>query len=484
MIPFGEWLPDLPDYENPGVTVARNVVSGILGSYKPLGSLAAISDALDNRAQGAGAAEDDANAFYFFAGDVAKLYSLASGVFADVSKVATTYTTPATGGWEFQQWGNTIIATNFTEDVQVITLGGANFADLAGSPPKAKHIAIVGDFVVLGNLDTGSPLPRRLHWSPFNDPTASWTPNPTTQAGRQDFPDGGAISRIIGGEYGTVFQENAIRRMTYVGFPFIFQFDKIEKNRGTKSPGSVIDIGTDIYYLGQDSFYKFNGSYSVPISANKVSKTFFADFDQDYPDRVTAAIDPINTNIIWSYPGVGNVSGTPNKLIIYNWTAKRWTDAEVITEMITNHVSPGVTLEGLDAVSTDIDALPASLDSNLWKGGSRLLTAFNSSHILASFTGIPLDATLETAERMFTPGERTFIAGIRPIVEEGTVTVQVAKKGTLEDAFVWSVASSRGVNGECPVRSNGRYHKIRVNISGNFKYAKGIDITGTKVGKR
>jgi hypothetical protein len=25
-IPFGEWLPDLPDYQNPGVTVAKNVI--------------------------------------------------------------------------------------------------------------------------------------------------------------------------------------------------------------------------------------------------------------------------------------------------------------------------------------------------------------------------------------------------------------------------------------------------------------------------
>ena len=33
-LPFGEWLPDLPDHINPGATQARNVFPAV-NSYRP-----------------------------------------------------------------------------------------------------------------------------------------------------------------------------------------------------------------------------------------------------------------------------------------------------------------------------------------------------------------------------------------------------------------------------------------------------------------
>src|SRR5689334_2298078 len=39
ILPFGEWSPDLPDFNNSGITVARNVVPLTPQSYAPLPSL-------------------------------------------------------------------------------------------------------------------------------------------------------------------------------------------------------------------------------------------------------------------------------------------------------------------------------------------------------------------------------------------------------------------------------------------------------------
>ena len=41
-VPFGEWLPDLPDHVNPGATQALNVYPAV-NSYRPWKSIATTS---------------------------------------------------------------------------------------------------------------------------------------------------------------------------------------------------------------------------------------------------------------------------------------------------------------------------------------------------------------------------------------------------------------------------------------------------------
>lgn len=47
MIKFGEWLPDQPDLENKGVTVAENVIPAFEG-YRSLSSLGNVSNQATN----------------------------------------------------------------------------------------------------------------------------------------------------------------------------------------------------------------------------------------------------------------------------------------------------------------------------------------------------------------------------------------------------------------------------------------------------
>ncbi len=52
-------------------------------------------------------------------------------------------------------------------------------------------------------------------------------------------PDGGDITGITGGEFGIVFLEKAIVRMSYIGSPLFFQFDTISRNIGCIEGGSI-----------------------------------------------------------------------------------------------------------------------------------------------------------------------------------------------------------------------------------------------------
>ncbi len=78
-IPFGEWLPDLGDQNNPGATEAKNVLVSPDG-YRPLMSLSISSDALDSTCIGAIAALANDGTIYNYAGSTNSLYELVSGV--------------------------------------------------------------------------------------------------------------------------------------------------------------------------------------------------------------------------------------------------------------------------------------------------------------------------------------------------------------------------------------------------------------------
>lgn len=481
MIPFGEWLPDLPAYENPGATEAKNVYPA-LNSYRPIGALANVStNAIDAQCLGAAAFKDKTGDVHTVAGDATKLYLMAGTTWADQSKAAG-YSLGIDQRWRFEQFGNYIIATNGFDPIQKFDTTLANpFEDLGGSPPTARFLAVVRDFLVAGYVDGEGNVVR---WPSINNPE-SWDIG-TSQADQQVLPSGGPVTGLFGGEYGLIFQERKITRMTYVGAPLIFQFDAIEENHGCREPNSAAQYGKFVFYLSHNGFYLCDGASSRPIGDQKVDRYFFSDFDEDYPFNITAAIDPVNKLYVVAYPGAGNSGGLPNKLLIYNWAIDRWSRAEANVNHFLTSLSPGYTLEGLDAVSASVDALPYSLDSPFWKGGKLQLGAFGTTHFLQTFSGSNLAAILETTEGEPTPGTRTRIRFTRPLVDTSSATVQVGHRARLADSVTWEPASSVNARGRSATRVYDRYMRARVNIEAgaSWTHAQGVDFIAFGGGTR
>lgn len=116
------------------------------------------------------------------------------------------------------------------------------FALLGGNPPAGYAVGIVRDFVVLGNTYDGTQHPQRVQWSALAN--ASQWPQPLTQAARaaqsgyQDcYAQYGDIKYIAQGEeFGLIFQERGIVRMSYMGGDQVFQFYTFERKRGLVTP--------------------------------------------------------------------------------------------------------------------------------------------------------------------------------------------------------------------------------------------------------
>jgi hypothetical protein len=412
-----------------------------------------------------------------FAGGSTKLFKLDSADLSldNVSKSGN-YTTPTDQRWKFTQFGNVIIAANGFDKLQGFNLNSSSlFANLAADAPEARYVTVVRDFVVSGYQ---SSYPNRVQWSALGD-EASWTTSATTQADYQDIPDGGSVVGVTGGEYGLVFMDRSIHRMSYVGSPLVFQFDNISRNLGCYEANSIIQYGGTSFFLGDDGFYACDGQNVVPIGNEKVNRFFFDNVDEGTLYLMSAAVDPTKKLIIWAY--ASNSSATADSLLIYNYQTQRWTSGTTTVDRIASTSTPAVTLEGMNTYGT-LETILTSFDSRVWLGGRLQLAGVDGAKIV-TFSGANATAYLETGD-IEVPGSTSSITMVKPIVDDGSGSVALLSRRLLTESTVFGSQSAADAENRVSVRGIGRYHRLQLTPTGSWTSAVGMDIDLSPLGTR
>lgn len=475
---LGPLRPDGPPLAN-ALVVAENLLPRD-GGYGPLRALAPSSAALPAACQGLHAVGGARTVTV--AGTDRALFILEGRTWR---QAGGPYPPATDGGWSFAQFGELLLAANgSTTPLKFDLRGNGDFMPLAGGAPSARVIAVVRDFVALGNL-TGQPA--AIRWSGLDD-AESWAPSQATQADGQTMADGGEVLGIVGGEYGVILQANAIRRMSYVGTPLVFQIDKVEDNRGVLAPGSIASFGPGrIFYLSNEGFCVTDGNGpSNPIGAGKIDRAFLAELDQSNLHRISATVDAINRTYICAYPGRGNQGGRPNRLAIFNFETGEWTFADVAIDRLARHFGESVTLDGLAALGHgDLDRIELSLDSRIWQGGAVSVGAIDDAGRLAYFGGPVLPARIETGDRRGAAG-RTSITGLRLHGDMPDARVRASTRERLDRPFRTGAFRAAGDSGFVSLRASGRYWRVRIETAGGADWTRvvGYDLQVTGGGQR
>ena len=531
-IQFKEWLPDQPSILDT-VSEANNVIPLAVG-YGPFKSAVNYSGVASEELNNCFAAKVN-NSVSVFSGGATKLFKLDNTdlSLSNVSK-ASGYT--GNNRWQFVQFGNYALASNGSEKIQYYDVNSSSlFADLAAAAPVAKYITAVRDFVVGANIGAGT-YPSRVQWSDINDPT-DWTAGAASQSDYQELPDGGDITGITGGEFGIVFLEKAIVRMSYIGSPLFFQFDTISRNVGCIEGNSIAQYGSVSYFLSDDGFYSCNGQQVIGIGAEKVDRYFFNNANIGNIESISAAVDPERNLVIWNYT---TVSGN-RALLIYNFETQKWCEADTDVDYLSTLATTGTSLDAIDsayninagsfvvgkqytirtvgttsftsigavantvgvlftatgvgsgtgvaidmtasaAAAKTIDTLTTTLDDRLYAGGKFLFGGVRDTKII-TFTGTPATANIITNDLEY--GYNSVITLIRPSVDNGSASVAVASRRMLDDSIYYGSTVSASQEDRCSVRSAGRYHRISLTPSGaNWSSAIGMDIDYSEQGTR
>jgi hypothetical protein len=481
---FGEYLPDLPVTDNPGLTEALNVlpVDKFYRAYHPISGA---GTALASRPRGAIAAKDSSGNAYLYAGTATNLYQRSGSGWTDKSPAP--YTTATDDYWRFVQFDTQIVGTNYADVPQAIVVGsGSNFGALAtvGTAPKARQIGIVGRHLVLGDTIDGvnGTVPHRIQWSRIDVPTEWPVPNSADarakQSGEQFMPSAlGPVTGIAGNDqFGIVLQRSGVSRMTYVGGDLVYQFDVIDPTIGAVCPNGIVQIGNLVYFIASDGFYVTDGVTVKPVGASRFDRTFVEKFDSSYKNRVYGALDSQLKLIYWAYPATGNSAGAPNEILIYNYSEDRITHAQDNADSLVTGLTTAVSLEDLDALFASIDDVTPPLDSPFWQGGNELMLGFTSDFKLGTFSGTPGTATIDGQETEPNLGLMTYVDGIKPLVQStSSVTVALGYRNSLADTVTYSsdvMPTPR--TGFADSRIEARYFRTRVKITGDFPAAQGV----------
>lgn len=490
VLSFGPWEPDSAGVDAGVLAVAKNVYPTKNG-HGPVPSLQNINtNTLPARCVGMFAARTTAGGWLVFAGTQTHLYRYESSNWVDVSRLAGgVYAVPVDEYWSFTQFGSKLIAANFADDPQVFDVDSAsNFSLLSGSPPKARYVAVVNNFVVLAALSSD---PRALRNSAIENETG-WTIG-VSLCDEQTLPDGGRITGIAGGEYGYVLQERSIRHMIFQpGSDIAFRFERVEQQHGASAGYSLVATANAIFFLADDGFYSFSGNGLVPIGAQRVNGWFQANSDTSRYFSVLAFSDPFSPRVGWAfYNSAGSVY--LDRVIFYDWQLDRWSYAEISVQYIAGIVTAGVTLEDLDVYgSIDGGGIPYPFDSRVWEGGAPVVGAINSASQLSFLEGsLPLTATLAMSPLHLNPGYRSKVTAIYPlgVVNGAAPTIRVGKRENTQNAPVYTdYTAPSALTGVARFNATGRVHDfelIMTQTSGtNWTHMQGLNIEAANVGMK
>lgn len=485
-IPAAEYRPDVADINAAYTDQLLNVLPSANG-YIPMKDWSALTGAFPEDPLGAFAVRSLDQSVYVFGGTTTGLYLLdnTSLGWNEVSKTAGGYHASDEAPWSFALFGEYVIAVNQNDDPQVFQLGvDTKFRNLGGNPPRAGLVKIWGDFVCLMMLPDN---PNRAQWSGLNN-CEFWTPG-TNSSDYQDFPDGGRVQGSTEATNPLIFLQSAIYAGTFVpGSDIIFTFHKAQDRRGAKSPWGIACRGAYAFFADEGGFFQISadGGELLPIGYEKVDRTVFTRIAASNLSEMSAVIDPFYTRIYWAmdYNGVGIY----NEMLIYDWGVQKWSLVEISATDIVPFYTAGYTLEGLDAVSTNLDALPFSLDSKAWQGGAPILGAFKDKR-LGSFTAGNMEATLVSQEFGATDGRIQRTRRVYPIVDTDQLflSVGVRMRRNQYEPVKWLAETSPSYNtGIAHKRSRARFHRFRTRIPAGeeWSHLTGFDVAFEDAGWR
>jgi hypothetical protein len=502
-MPFGEYAPDLAKIRPGGLVEAANVWRSLV-AYHPIPSPVytdtfptRVRNAVLTRAVKYGGTDDS---YQFFVGTDGYIFEVGKDGIIDRSRKWGEFGHYEAGRWEFAQYGDDCIAVNPRDSMlririedrapwRVFDLGRYIPADKTlgpAIPPRAAHIGVVREFVVVGRtFDFKDGWRRqRVRWAAADKPL-NLKPSANTLSDFQDLlGDGGDVTGVVGGEYGLIFQESSIYRMTYIGAPLAFQFDRIETSRGAIAPGSIVDIGNHpdggraVYFLAADGFFRQDGQTSHPIGKNVVDRTILTQYNKERSDEVCGGHDPDRQSIWWTIP-VG-LAGFDTWC--YHYNVGMWTHVPSVTGRWFGLAYRPV--NKLDEIRGAVDETEGSFDDQTRRSRFLEFAVIDTDNRLGFFSGPPLPATFITSEAILTNNMAGWITGMRPIVDAKEWVASVGYRMNLDSEVLWTRPRGPDFDGMAKMHISPRYIQTRLDVSGEWSDAQalvyGVDTRGRR----
>jgi hypothetical protein len=246
--------------------------------------------------------------------------------------LGTSYTpgTPITAmDWFLDNWGEILLACPVGGPIFTWSID-SGFG--TGAIIPTAPIANAGMFVAMpeqqimawGSTDNGIQDPLLIEWSDAGDFT-QWTPATTNQAGNYRIPTGSQIVRGLQGPNQCYwFTDVDLYVSQYIGYPFIWGFNKVAAGCGLIAPKAAVVLGASVFWMSQKQFFVSSaGGAPQPIPCS-VWDVVFQNLNLAYVNNIRAASNAQFNEIAWYFPSSASSSGENDTYVVYNALYNEW----------------------------------------------------------------------------------------------------------------------------------------------------------------
>jgi hypothetical protein len=341
------------EYQSAGRWYDANLVRWYENTLRPIGGWRKKSTtALTGKCRGILTWKTNSGARYIAAGTQSKLYAMdennvikeitptgiASGRADAVSGTGYGYNTygsfaygvarpdagavaPATT-WSLDTWGEYLVACSDTD--------GKLYEWQLGFATPTLAVAITnaptGCAALLSTAERflfalgASSNPRLVKWSDQEDNT-TWTAAATNQAGDFELNTVGSLKcgkRVRG--INLLFTDVDVHTATYVGLPYVYQFERAGSGCGVISSQAVAAIDSAAIWMSRSGFWIFDG-YVKPLPCD-VSDYVFTNMNYNQASKVYAVHNSKYGEVWWFYPS--SSSNEVDSYVTYNYREGHW----------------------------------------------------------------------------------------------------------------------------------------------------------------
>jgi hypothetical protein len=403
------------------------------------------------------------------AGTVDKLYELNGTAWSDVTGAV-----PALGSegrWQFTQFGNITIAATPSITLQQSASGA--FASIA-TTIKANHITTASGFVVVGNYDNGVNNNQDGWACSAYQNYADWVPSSSTQSafGRLLDTAGKITAMRRLGDHVAAYKERALYLGVYVGAPAVWSFQKVLGEVGCLNTGMIVSNEQYHIFLGNDDFYRFDGSNCVPLQA-PCSRYVIDTLNKSAVFACQSTWDNDRGLAWWFYPSSG--STIADSWVAFHPETGKWGYGQLTVQAVVQYIS-GSILYSTAPDSWFYNAAPTySYGSGFWSSVTVNLSVFQTDKKLYNLAGAA-GATSMTLSDLGSDQGDSLLSRYWPrfFTYPTTCTLTLTAKYDADSAFT-AVTSTTMVKGRFDVLSTALWHKVKLDFTGDWEM-QGFDV--------
>jgi hypothetical protein len=492
---FGPWLPDQPAFGSEGSRVITNALP-VAGGYRPARRVVPITESVTEDVLAAVFAVSSSGAALGFVGTPTTLRKQDGNTFLNISPPGGFQTIDG-DFWYFTRFADLVIATNFNNAIQKFNLlTDTAFSNLGGGAPKAKFLAVINRFLMLGYLnEAGTVSPSGVRWSAIDQPGLFPPIDILTNTRSDEAVQTLSDRQVLASEYGditglvagltsadgVIFQENGITAANFQAGESIFSFDVLEGARGCIAPRSIIQEGGRAFYMSDTGLYVTDGISSAPVGANRVDDFIFEAIRNDQLALIESGIDVRGKFLYWTLPGDQDLA------LVYSYAVDEFSLLDGLgVRLFVRSLSTAGTLENVAAQFGGLDNMNVSLDDPQFSGSRvPVFSAFNKQNRLGPLSGAPLPATLRTPEAEIVDDGRAYLQFSRPFIDTDQVSVRPVTRETLQEEPVERDAAMVAA-GTTRHRVTARYWALQLETDdgADWTFAQGIQGVFEEAGNR